>query len=325
MSRSGLLRAIKDRIGDRLAVINFHRILPTSSAKSAFADDSDIDPGIFEAQIVWLKHNLRLLSEDELIAIADGRPAPKGLSGMITFDDGYIDNYTLAYPILRYHDVPAIFFVPTTLINRRELGWWDQIAYALKTTQVGEFTLDGECYDTQDPFTYVLLCRKMKKEMHLEGKDLVGDLRRILDVDAADTTLQSRELMTWDQIQALHPHVAIGSHTETHPILANQPLDRQRDELVRSKEILEAELGRPVRTLAYPVGGRKHFSPDTQRLAKEAGYKLAFSFYSGINRWSEFTPFDVRRSSVSGTDAPSLESATFLPEILAYEMGGYAA
>ena len=51
---------------------------------------------------------------------------------LITFDDGYRDNYTLAFPILRKHGVQAVFFLPTAFIGTGKLPWWDVIAYIIK-------------------------------------------------------------------------------------------------------------------------------------------------------------------------------------------------
>ena len=50
-------------------------------------------------------------------------------------DDGYIDNYTLAYPLLKVLNLPAIFFISTSLIEERHLGWWDIIDYMLKKSR----------------------------------------------------------------------------------------------------------------------------------------------------------------------------------------------
>jgi peptidoglycan/xylan/chitin deacetylase (PgdA/CDA1 family) len=67
----------------------------------------------------------------------------------------------------------------------------------------------------------------------------------------------------------------IGAHTVTHPLLSAQTVDAQRSELNDSKKWLETFLGRPVTSFSYPYGGSEHYSGETVRLAREAGFSRA--------------------------------------------------
>ena len=60
---------------------------------------------------------------------------------MITFDDGYLDNYEIAYPILRSHGAQGVFFLATGMVGSCEIPWWDRIAYLVKTARKRQFTL----------------------------------------------------------------------------------------------------------------------------------------------------------------------------------------
>ena len=92
--------------------------------------------------------------------------------------------------------------------------------------------------------------------------------------------------------------MSVGSHTHSHEVLGRLSCDQQYEELRLSREILERELGIEVEALAYPVGGRSTFSEETYGALKRAGYRLAFSFYGGVNGFKEIDPFDVRRNGV---------------------------
>jgi peptidoglycan/xylan/chitin deacetylase (PgdA/CDA1 family) len=74
----------------------------------------------------------------------------------------------------------------------------------------------------------------------------------------------------------------IGSHTISHPNLANLSDDEVRQELVDSKKLLETKLGRAVRWFAYPFGGREHFRPEQLSLVREAGYEGCVSAHYGF-------------------------------------------
>src|SRR5947209_3381608 len=109
MLRVKLLRLIREVRRDALVIFGWHRISPsTPGFRTPYADDVyGPTPREFEEAIVWLKENTRIISEDELLSFNARGKGPGELSVLITFDDGYRDNYTLAYPILKKHEVPA--------------------------------------------------------------------------------------------------------------------------------------------------------------------------------------------------------------------------
>ena len=91
----------------------------------------------------WLKSNFEVLSESELLEVIFARGF-KGRYAAVTLMIGYRDNYDLAYPVLRAHSIPAIFFVCSGLLNSRRLGWWDLISYFVKKSKESKISLLGE-------------------------------------------------------------------------------------------------------------------------------------------------------------------------------------
>jgi hypothetical protein len=113
-----------------LIVLNYHRI--------GNADETPFDSGVFsataeqlESQISYFKSRFHMATLEEVFAMIGG-DVPRGTSVLITFDDGYLDNYTLAFPILRAQGVQGVFFLPTAFIGTGKLPWWDEIAYIVK-------------------------------------------------------------------------------------------------------------------------------------------------------------------------------------------------
>jgi peptidoglycan/xylan/chitin deacetylase (PgdA/CDA1 family) len=98
--------------------------------------------------------------------------------------------------------------------------------------------------------------------------------------------------------------MAIGSHTVMHQVLSQMSPDRQFEELSHSRTLFEEKAGIQVDSLAYPVGRPGCFSEQTQKLAREAGYRAAFSFYGGTNLSGGTAPFDVRRISGGSASWP---------------------
>jgi peptidoglycan/xylan/chitin deacetylase (PgdA/CDA1 family) len=113
--------------------------------------------------------------------------------------------------------------------------------------------------------------------------------------------------MTWDMARELHAAgMSIGGHTVTHPVLARLPAERQREEIEGCARRLREELGVAMRWFAYPVGARDTFTPLTQRLLRDCGVELAFSYYGGFARPSRWNPLDVPRVHVDSALAPRL-------------------
>src|SRR5260370_15063751 len=91
--------------------------------------------------------------------------------------------------------------------------------------------------------------------------------------------------------------MAIGSHGNTHTVLATLDPGAQKQELEITKSILERQITRPVTSIAYPVGGREHFTMETETAAEQCGYRLAFSFATGTNSWNGMDRYAIGRVS----------------------------
>lgn len=113
--------------------------------------------------------------------------------------------------------------------------------------------------------------------------------------------------MSWDDVRAAGAAgVDIGSHSHGHPFLARLEEQAQRFELTESKRILEEQTGREIVALAYPYGDPGMFTDQTERLAQEAGYRLAFAANRGINRPGQTDRFAIRRIGVGWADSVDL-------------------
>ena len=140
--RIGLLLALERFITrPGLLVLNYHRL--GSSAGNPFDDDVyTTGADEFRAQLAYLRKNYDVIGLEDVLRMADDQGALTRPSVLITFDDGYADNFEIGFPILQELGIPAVFFIPTDLIQSPRLTWWDHIAYAIKNTQKTTLTLD---------------------------------------------------------------------------------------------------------------------------------------------------------------------------------------
>jgi len=297
---TGLLGALPKR--DLLLVLNYHRI--------GDPDNTPYDPGVFsatpdelDAQIAFLKKQTRLVTLNDVMEAADNRAPLHGPCALITFDDGYLDNYGLAFPVLRSHGVQGVFFLPTSYVGTGKLPWWDAIAYVVKHSIPRHFALSypsrAEFDLNKEPLEDILRrILAMYKQPGVRGEALIADLERACRAQLPREDAL-RCFLNWDEARRmLREGMAFGAHTHRHELLSKLPVDDQYFEVVESRRILEQNLGVPVQALAYPVGSRTSFSSDTVAMLKRADYRVAFSFYGGLNRPSSLNRFDIRRLGV---------------------------
>lgn len=314
---SGLTAALELTLKRRLLmVLNYHRIGDPSATPydsgtfSASADE-------FDAQITHLKRCFHIVSLEEACEIVAGRQVPAGPGILITFDDGYRDNYTVAFQILRSHHVPACFFLPTAFVGTGTVPWWDVIAYIIKQSnnrvirlpypQPVTFDLEREGLS---PIIIQILELYKSPEMQDQERFLSG-LEEACGIQRPRTD-SKRRFLSWDEAREMQQAgMSFGSHTHTHEILSSLSPDQQEEELRVSRETLEKQLARPVTVLAYPVGERGTFSQEpTMRLLERTGYSTAFSHYGGVNLPGETHQFDVRRYGVIRQSHPHFRLQT---------------
>ena len=127
----GLIRRVGAWHG--LLVLNYHQM--------ANRAEDLIDPSLWSATQDQLDEQLRFLRRHvdvvgpEALETGPGRRAQV----MLTFDDGYRDNHDLALPVLRTHDVPAVFFITSGFLDEPRLPWWGELHAMLAET--GQATL----------------------------------------------------------------------------------------------------------------------------------------------------------------------------------------
>jgi peptidoglycan/xylan/chitin deacetylase (PgdA/CDA1 family) len=308
-----------------LSIITYHHIAEHDSAYPYDPDVADATPAQFRRQMETIARYGTPIGVDELIRAVGGAPLPRN-PVMVTFDDGYRSCHDIALPILRAVGVRATFFIATSFVSERRLYWWERIALLLGKTRRETAQLSyprAERLDLADPGTREILTDIIKDTPDLDVERFLVELAAALDVAWSreiETHHADQLIMTWDQIRALaRAGMDVESHGRKHRVL--QTLDRATldDELAGSRKELEAQLGRPVRVLAYPVGRRINGERRIRDALASAGYQIGMSNQSGVNRWwppalralSPIDPFDVRRLA---TDR-AISDAMFLTQM----------
>ena len=292
-----------------LTVLNYHRVDHLEAACDVDEGVLDATPESLDRQLRRLRRHCTPIALGELLAHLDGALLPAN-PALVTFDDGYRDNLVNAVPILERHGIRATFFIATAYVTQRRPFWWDRISWALKHARRKEFRLDypfGTEVNLADgiagPASH--LHRLVKKTPRLDLERFLDDLVTRSDAPWESTTerrLADQLIMTWDDVRALRrAGMDVGSHTRTHRVLQTLAPEELPAELAGSRADLESELGEPVSTIAYPVGPSIAGEPEIRAAVVATGYRLGFTYGTGLQPLGALDPLDIRRLAADHT------------------------
>ena len=325
LHRAGGLKLLDTALGkDRLTVLAYHRICEIGPNFEHFEPNVSASPAMFGQQIAYVAANYNVIHLDQLRAhLLEGQALPPRPL-LITFDDGYLDNYEQALPILSEKKLPAVIFIATSRMEDPGPLWWDRCAYLFHHTRRTEadlpllgqrsFASGAQKLDLRDE-----MIARLKLEAEDRKIQLVEALAQVLQVE--EPTGGPALFMNWDHVRDLAKHdVICQPHTVTHPIMTRIHAEQVRSELHMARYSIEAQLQRPADTFAYPNGMPGDYNEETIRILQEEGFCAAFTLSPGPMRLSEVTRhrYEIRRIFLSHRDSFEVFVAkiTGLPALL---------
>lgn len=279
-------------------ILMYHRVLP--------AGDGDVDeswekvrslpgivvsPEIFEKQVHHLTSHYRLLSLSDLVTRLESGQSPPEKSVVITFDDGWRDNYEYAFPILKRFRAPATIFLSTGYIGTDQVFWPEKIIQAV--TVARESNAEAGKAET---IAHPEVQRAMADCLTVDSSNIVTALDRLVNLlKTADVSLREqiinllpadsdhhfRVMVNWDEITEMAGQgVEFGAHGVNHDILTEIDREHQRHEIEQSCAVLRQKVSPAVLTFAYPNG---NYDDSIRRMVIDAGARCAVSTAPGIS------------------------------------------
>ena len=292
----------------------YHRILEPLHCQHFDINVASATAENFAKQIEYLSKRYSIISFDYFIhTYQDESKLPRNPL-IITFDDGYKDNYKYAYPILRKFNVPATVFLTTGYIGNNDAFWWDKVSYMLNkiTPSVWDNLKDTKIYDLKVKTKWKVYDAIKKGALLMdkgETDSLILNLGDQLGVEVPEF-IGSDLTLTWDEIREMsHKGVSFGSHTVSHLSLANISKKRAEEEIVESKRRIEEELNKSSKSrfeckvFSYPYGGAGDFNEDNKRILQNNGFVCAATNIFGRNKLdSRFDLYELKRIGISMFD-----------------------
>lgn len=225
---------------------------------------------------------------------------------VITFDDGFANNLTVAAPILGERGVPATFYVTTEFLQAGSGSWIDQIEHAFSAVDSVSLSLPpagpGRAYHLLEEKRELLDAVRayVKSTRDLDPYAYAAAVRRELHVEPKPNDADLDRKLTWEEARQLDadPLFTIGGHGHTHRILEWLRDDELAEEIDRSLTMLRAELKRPIRHYSYPEGQADCYSDRVIALLQSRGIVCSPSAEAGVNRAGD-DPFRLKRLLVT--------------------------
>ena len=319
----------------RVVILTSHRVV-----SDHMVQDEHIQPGMyvrgqsFESHITYLRKRFNIISLDELLDLWQTNRLKSHQSYcVITFDDGWKDNYQFAFPVLMKYRVPATIFLATDFIGTARWFWPDQMMLLLEkgrqhttgaadrkavstvlaeTIGVTLSAADGifrrvESGDPIDPDAIIEFCKGVEVDrIH----QIIDRLSRALHLDLPT----QRVLLNWDEVREMAGKgVTFGSHSSSHRIMTQIPLSEVKTELIDSRKTMLEQGIKPVPVVCYPNG---NFDRDIQELVRESGYRAAVGCEVGLERDRPSDLFALKRISLHEDSSASVP-------LLAFALSGF--
>jgi peptidoglycan/xylan/chitin deacetylase (PgdA/CDA1 family) len=305
----------------RVPILAYHGVLSGADNQYDYLNYNFTAAETFEQQVRYLASRFRPVTLRTVVnALERSGPLPPR-SVVFTFDDGFRNNFSVAFPILQRLGVPFTVFLTTSLIGVRDAQLWTErlkrsiyltTVTGRRTVQIGgesiELQLDTRSQRERSTRSVVNVMKRLQPaDRDRELAALEGSFGRPA-LSAADE--ERYGFLSWDDVRTMaRAGVEFGSHTVTHPMLATLDESTLQWELVESKREIERQTGAECYSFAYPNGSAADFGSRDQAALRVAGYSCALSLCGGLNR-RDADLFALDRLNVGrGVDLAVLDAA----------------
>lgn len=261
----------------------------------------EVDATRFSWQMALVRRYCAPLALSEGVRrLVDGTLPPRAVA--ITFDDGYADNASVAWPILSGLGVPATFYIAPGFLDGGVM-WNDVVIESIRRASLA--TLDSEW---PQPASAAVDAASRRASL---AEEIIRDIKHLPPAERLTRAEGVRRralispptdlMMTRLEVRALSAAGAgIGAHTMTHPILRTLPDSEAVDEITGSRDALELITGQRIDSFAYPNGRRDaDYTVRDRDLVASLGFDYAASTNWGVCASSSdvfqlprFTPWD---------------------------------
>lgn len=280
-------RHTRSRGEPQLLILMYHRVLPVDDDRALCEEPGMmVSPESFKTHLEILKKQFEIVHLSEWLTLKNNGGKLPSHACAITFDDGWVDNYEFAFPILSELAVPATIFVVSEMIGTSKQFWPERLARIISiiakdhSSQWSHPVLDWlKCPSVRYQFTTVApsqeeLADLISNAKALSDSEIHARLDKIEDVFKLPVEDSRPSLLNWQQLAEMNASglIEVGSHTCNH-IRLNDEIDHSmlEHEVIASKQQIEEKTGHAVKTFCFPNGDYSSTALELVRQNYEGG------------------------------------------------------
>lgn len=260
----------------KISIVMYHYVRDLEGSR--YPEIKGLDYRLFQEQIQWLKKNFELIKIEDVIAAYEGEIKLPENAALVTFDDGYIDHYTYAFPILDKYKVQGTFYIPGKTFREHILLDVNKIHFMLASASIealvkdviGEIDKNQEQYNLESSETlfqkYAVANRFDLKETIFVKRILQTVLPEQLRNQISSKLFEkyvgmpeeqfAKELyMNEEQIKCMKNHgMHIGLHGYDHYWLGKLPEEQMKQDINKSIAAMKGIIDEKCWVFNYPYG-----------------------------------------------------------------------
>ena len=300
---------------NKIYIVMYHYIRDLKNSR--YPKIKGLDISLFRKQLEFFKNNFSVIRMEQFIASSKGNNVLPENAILLTFDDGYIDNYTYAMPLLEEFGFQGSFFIPGKTFTTHQLLDVNKIHYILASADINKIVLDvkekmnyyrGNEYnypDTDELWNQYAKANRFDSGETIFVKRMLQtvlpeNLRNRISselfekhVGVSEEQLAYEIYMNSDQIATMKRHgMFIGVHGYDHYWLGKLPNNKMEEDINKALEVMDGFIDKNEWVMNYPYG---NYSSDVIEFIKGKGACLGLTTEVRIADLNNNSPFELPR------------------------------
>lgn len=299
----------------KLTIVMYH--YTRDLAHSRYPAIKGLDAELFREQIAFLKEHFAVVTMEEVLDCLEGRYELPDNALLLTFDDGYIDNYTLALPVLEENCLQGSFFIPGKTFAEHRLLDVNKLHYTLAAAEPSilyrellakldhyrgrefdfpsneELTAQHAVPNRFDTGEVVFVKHMLQTVLPERLRKRIADELFAEYVNVSEEQLAYELYMSEEQIRLMKRHgMFIGIHGYDHCWLGEMPADRMREDIQKALTVMDEFIDRKRWVMNYPYGS---YSDEVLAYISREGAAAGLTIHTAVADLSVHAPMELPR------------------------------
>jgi peptidoglycan/xylan/chitin deacetylase (PgdA/CDA1 family) len=290
---------------NKFPIFLFHGVIEKQTHAVRNYTKKHIEEARFSEIITSLSKSGVAVSIDQVVEAHQKEYKLSRRSFVITFDDGYENNFSIAAPILKSLNLPAVFYITSNYVDNNQSTWMDNIESLIQENHVLEVQVPFSskkviCKERDQKIMFLNQVRQyLKYEPSADPYEFTFDLQKQLGVTTISRVCEMDQMMSWDQAKMLHADTfTIGAHSHTHRILEFLPDNELESEIRKCVALIRKHVGISTKHFSYPEGLNHCYSDRVITVLKRHGIVCSPTAEQGVNQSADDL-FHLKRITVN--------------------------